>query len=90
MSITMTVKAINGAIVYDIDGRRIPEDQFVSVPISPGVVLAVMAKDLEEAEEKDLPARVLEDLARHERAKQKAPPLKARKHTHHDSAFRAE
>jgi len=88
MPITMTVKAIDGAVVYDIDGNRISETRFVDVPISAGVVEAVKVKDLEEVEEKDLPHRVMDDIARREQARQKAPPLKPRKHGHHsDSAL---
>ena len=79
MTISMTVKAKNGAVVYDIDGNRIPEAQYVSVPISAGVVIAVKAGDLEEAEEKDLPARVMEDIARRDEAEKK-PHERARKH----------
>jgi hypothetical protein len=51
----MTVKARNGAIVYDQSGTRIPEDQFVTVPLSATLVRAVKLGDLEEAEE-DKPA----------------------------------
>jgi len=87
MSINMTVRAVNGAVVYDIDGNRIPEDQFVPVPISPGVVTAVKAGDLEEAETEDLPHRVLADIARNEQAKRKPAPHKPPRRPHHsDSA----
>ena len=92
MTISMTVKAINGAVVYDIDGNRIPEDKFVTVPISPGVVEAVKAKDLEEAEEKDLPHRVMDDLARGKDAKdERTATHKGRKDRLHlpDSASNA-
>jgi hypothetical protein len=36
----------------------------VPVPVSPGVVETVKVGDLEEAEEKDLPHRVMEDIER--------------------------
>jgi|GEM_PF-4169928 len=89
MTITMTVRAINGSVVYDIDGNRIPADQFVSVPISPGVVDAVKAKDLEEVEEKDLPHRVMEDIERAKREREKPAQARPRKHSSHhgDSAI---
>jgi hypothetical protein len=34
MPVNMTVKARNGAIVYDSTGTRIPEDEFVTIPYS--------------------------------------------------------
>ena len=86
MSINMTVRAINNAVVYDIDGARIPEDQFVSVPLSAAIVTAVKAGDLEEAEEKDLPHRVIEAIARHELTHMKTAPPKPRKPPPRDSA----
>jgi len=79
MTITMTVKAKAGAVVYDIDGNRIPDGQYVAVPISPGVVTAVKAGDLDESEAEDLPHRVLDDLARHDEAEKK-PHERSRKH----------
>ena len=88
MTISMTVKAINGAVVYDIDGMWIP-DVFTPVPVSPGVVEAVKAGDLEEAEEKDLPHRVMEDIERDKQAKEDKPaPHKGRRDRLHlpDSA----
>jgi len=77
MTIDVTVKAKNGAIVYDVDGNRIPGDRFVSVPISPGIVTAVKAGDLDEAEVRDLPHRVMEDMARHQRFTRKHTPLRS-------------
>lgn len=56
MTINMTVKAKNGAIVYDFTGAPIPGDQFVTVPMSASLVNAVRAGDLEEMEE-DKPRR---------------------------------
>lgn len=49
--LTMTVRAKDGAIVYGIDGDRIPGDRYVTVPMSPGMVKAVQCGDLEEVEE---------------------------------------
>jgi hypothetical protein len=74
MTITMHVKAKNHAIVYDIDGYRIPDDQFVEVPLSAGTVMAVKNGDLEEVEEMDLPHRVLADIKRAEAGKAQAKP----------------
>lgn len=48
--INMTVKAKDGAMVYDDSGNAIPGDQFVTVPVSATLVLAVKAGDLEEQE----------------------------------------
>lgn len=45
--INMTVKAKPGAVVFAIDGNRIPE-RFVLVPMSPGVLRAVRDGDLEQ------------------------------------------
>jgi hypothetical protein len=42
-----TVRARNGAVVYDAEGYRIPEDGFVTVPLSAGLVTAIKAGDLE-------------------------------------------
>lgn len=57
MPVNMTVKARNGAIVYDQTGTRIPEDQFVTVPLSATLVRAVKLGDLEEAEEDKPPKK---------------------------------
>jgi len=46
----MTVKAKGEAVVYAADGVPIPNDRFVSVPVSAGTVQAVKYGDLEEAE----------------------------------------
>ena len=48
--INMTVKAKDGAMVYDSEGNPIPGDSFVTVPVSASLVRAVQAGDLEEAE----------------------------------------
>ena len=44
----IAVRAKNGAVVYTMHGSQIPEDTFVAVPVSPGVIKAIQAGDLEE------------------------------------------
>jgi hypothetical protein len=56
--VNMTVKAKDGAMVYDSTGAPIPGDNFVTVPISATLVRAVQNGDLEEMEEaKPAPTR---------------------------------
>jgi len=45
---TITVRARNGAIVYTMEGTRIPEDEWATVPLSPGMIVAIRAGDLEQ------------------------------------------
>jgi hypothetical protein len=48
--ITVLVKAVGEAIVYTAEGVPIPNDRYVSVPISPHIVQALRCGDLEEVE----------------------------------------
>jgi hypothetical protein len=48
--ITVMVKAVGEAIVYTAEGVPIPNDRYVSVPISPHIVQALRCGDLEEVE----------------------------------------
>lgn len=52
----ITVRPLNGALVYTDEGNQIPDDQWSQVPISPGLVMALKYGDLEEAEEATLPS----------------------------------
>jgi len=44
----ITVRAKGRAVVYTMQGARIPADNWVAVPVSPGVIRAIQAGDLEE------------------------------------------
>jgi len=45
------VRAVGEAVVYTMEGARIPNDHWLAVPVSPGVIRALQYGDLEEGEE---------------------------------------
>ena len=53
----IAVKAKGDAVVYTMYGAQIPNDTFVPVPVSPGVIKAIQAGDLEEGKHDAAPKR---------------------------------
>jgi hypothetical protein len=49
----VTVRPINGALVYTDAGTPIPDEQWSQVPISPSIVMAIKYGDLEQGEESE-------------------------------------
>lgn len=68
----LNVRAKDGAVVYTIEGVPIPEETWVQVPVSAGIINAIKYGDLEEGEIEEETAE--ETAEAHQRQRRRRQP----------------